>query len=381
MATSHTASGNAQPAEVVRRYPAFWSKEDSWDSLSALGFGKMFSLGDELGLQPPLWVTQYLGENVTANLSTKTSPSGASYLTRLIKGEGNYGLLSLIIRDVPSLSSDDLQAAAYDLYQLIPMLLEESSLGFPIRFWNFFPGINDKCVEVGGVVQDRYMFFNAGRSLALEKHFGSYEQLGQLICTATGIGNDSATCFTLHCLAHTPGVQVENPRQVPAYKYSKKYGVRAPSFSRATLVPHPLDGETKRLFITAGTASILGEDTVHLDDPVEQTHETLRNLTTLLKEAMARVVDECSLSPEAREEMREEVGRDMKAWPKLGLYYSSRIYVKHPEHLECIADIVTKDAHPNTRLEFVQATVCRPNLLVEIECVAEIDAVRCKCLL
>ena len=70
---------------------------------------------------------------------------------------------------------------------------------------------------------------------------------------------------------------LENPRQVPAYRYSRRYGLRPPCFARATKFE-------STLFI-GGTASIIGEDSRHAAAIVAQTEETLSNLRALIAAA------------------------------------------------------------------------------------------------
>ena len=36
--------------------------------------------------------------------------------------------------------------------------------------------------------------------------------------------------------AASPGIAVENPRQIPSYRYARRYGPRPPCFARATLL-------------------------------------------------------------------------------------------------------------------------------------------------
>src|SRR5207249_2256005 len=78
--------------------------------------------------------------------------------------------------------------------------------------------------------------------------------------------------------ADTAGIPVENPRQVPSYRYSERYGIRPPCFARATRL-----GST--LFI-GGTASIIGEESSHPDDVGAQIRETLQNISALIGSSM-----------------------------------------------------------------------------------------------
>lgn len=81
--------------------------------------------------------------------------------------------------------------------------------------------------------------------------------------------------------AKTPGIQIENPRQVSAFRYPPQYGPRSPSFSRAVLKRWT---GASHLFIS-GTASIVGHVSRHPRDPLAQLDETLANLEALLNHA------------------------------------------------------------------------------------------------
>jgi len=353
----------------------FFTKEDSDLSLNKSWFG-CHHLGDHNGLSIPNWVARYLGDSPTIDVQMRSTPGKAtSYKVRTITGNGSaITLISIIVTDVRTMSAERLQQSAHEVYALTLNALMESKQT-AVRFWNFFPGINEVGPVIDGVAQDRYMFFNAGRSMALQEYFGSYRDLSRLVCTATGIGNDHAMAFTVHCLASSTAsnISVENPRQVPAYLYSSKYGARAPSFARATITRHPNE-ETRRLFIVAGTASIIGEDTVHLDDPLQQTYETFRNLHVLLRTGCERLADETCLDTAGRDALAKKV----LEWPRLGSYYSFRVYIKKAEHREVITNACQQHAPAVAQIEYLQATICRPTLLVEIECIAEIDVATCQ---
>jgi enamine deaminase RidA (YjgF/YER057c/UK114 family) len=72
---------------------------------------------------------------------------------------------------------------------------------------------------------------------------------------------------------------------VPAYRYSTRYGPRAPTFSRAALADA---GDSRVALFVSGTASIVGEESVHAGDLIAQLAETLRNLDAVIAAASAR---------------------------------------------------------------------------------------------
>ena len=105
---------------------------------------------------------------------------------------------------------------------------------------------------------NRYMVFNAGRHRGYRRRLSGRRDLPpSAIATASGVGTDGDDLFVAALGALRAGVPVENPRQIPAYRYSARYGPIPPCFSRATLELEP-----KRLFV-GGTSSVCGEDSVH----------------------------------------------------------------------------------------------------------------------
>src|SRR5690606_8127364 len=130
---------------------------------------------------------------------------------------------------------------------------------------------------------DRYMIFNAGRYAAYTQ-WNDCRGLPSDIATASGVGHTGTDLF-VHCLAgRVCGIPVENPRQIPAWKYSQQYGPFPPSFTRATLLR---DKEIDRLFV-GGTASICGERSRHFANLKQQTRETLLNLAAVIKAGAAK---------------------------------------------------------------------------------------------
>jgi chorismate lyase / 3-hydroxybenzoate synthase len=216
----------------------------------------------------------------------------------------------------------------------------------PIRFWNFVP---DPAEPMGGGL-DRYMVFNAGRFDGYAQWLGTSNEFVRLLPTASAVGvmtDDLVIC----CLAsETRGTPVENPRQKPAYKYSRRYGPTPPSFSRATIAS--LNGE--RRLLVGGTASIVGEDSMHEGDVDAQLEETLRNLEALIGAALD----------------------DSHAGSPLDRLLDLRVYVARVEDVAAIRSALTARCPRAERIEIAIARVCRPELLVEIEGVADLKETR-----
>jgi chorismate lyase / 3-hydroxybenzoate synthase len=139
-------------------------------------------------------------------------------------------------------------------------------------------------------------------------------------------------------------VFVENPRQVSAYDYPREYGTHSPAFSRATLLRQ---SGSVTLFIS-GTASIVGHRSLHVDDTAAQTRETLANIQALLAEANG-------VAPGARFTLEA---------------LACKVYVRRPGDLPVIQTELAAALGPEARILYLQADICRQDLLVEIEATA-----------
>lgn len=213
----------------------------------------------------------------------------------------------------------------------------------PVRFWNFVPGIG----EMMSPDFDRYMAFNAGRYDAFTERYGPANVLKgtwPLVATASAVGV-TGTDLSMHCLAmDQPGVPIENPRQIPAWRYSARYGPLPPCFSRATIVR--LCG-TPRLLI-GGTASVVGEDSMHPGNFDAQLEETLLNIEALVGAATDHADGSAPLQR----------------------LIDLRVYLTESSQAEPVRRILMRRCPRLCRLDLAIARICRRDLLVEIEGVA-----------
>jgi chorismate lyase / 3-hydroxybenzoate synthase len=143
-------------------------------------------------------------------------------------------------------------------------------------------------------------------------------------------------------------VPVENPRQIPAWRYSARYGPRPPCFSRATIAT--VNG-CRRLLI-GGTVSIVGENSRHELDTEGQLEETLANLAALI--GAARDFGESATTSLAR-------------------LIDLRVYIVRAEDAPMIASVLRARCPAAHHVEQTVARLCRPELLVEIEGIADIQ--------
>jgi len=230
-----------------------------------------------------------------------------------------------------------LHEATAQAYRQICATLDAEDYPHLLRVWNYLPDINR---DSHG--SERYRQFNTARQHALR---ASGRALTGKVPAASALGTAHDSPLVVYFLAgRTAPTFVENPRQVSAYHYPRQYGTHSPVFSRATLLRQP-DGLT--LFIS-GTASIVGHRSLHVGDTAAQTRETLANIEALLGEAN-RVAPDARFSPDA---------------------LACKVYVRRPADQPVIQAQITAALGSVARVIYLQADICRDDLLVEIEATA-----------
>jgi chorismate lyase/3-hydroxybenzoate synthase len=280
--------------------------------------------------EPPAWLESMLPIHAATKRRMPNHAAGTP--SRDVDGihavaRGDLLRARLQLRGARALDVDTLSAAVRHAYLALGRFVRESDR-HPIRVWNFVPGIGDRFGPL-----DRYMVFNRGR----------FEALAALDLnpwpTSSAVGVESADLVIEVLAAAAPGIAVENPRQLSSWNYSSCYGPRPPCFARATIAG--LDGQ--RWLLIGGTASIVGEDSCHLENVGAQLDETFANLCAVIESVTPRRANPLTLIEDAR------------------------VYVARPEHAGAIADAVQRRFDGARPIELALATVCRPELLVEIE--------------
>lgn len=220
-----------------------------------------------------------------------------------------------------------------DLYSGLVQLLQTRGYAHLLRVWNTIENLN---ADFRGL--ERYRHFCAGRHDALA---ALRPDLAERYPAASALGTENGG-LTVYCLAaRAPGVTVENPNQISAYRYPAAYGPRSPSFSRA--VVKQWNGGTD-LFIS-GTASITGHRTRHAGDPAAQVELALDNVERLIETAGQAA--HCPFSESPR--------RFFKA------------YIRHAKDFPAVRDIVSRRLGDGAQVIYLQADICRLDLLFEIE--------------
>jgi chorismate lyase/3-hydroxybenzoate synthase len=229
----------------------------------------------------------------------------------------------------------DIEAATDAAYRTLLAALARLGRYRIVRVWNFFSRIHDTRAGI-----ERYGLFCRGRHRALLGRLGDFERS---LPAASAIGATGGG-LVLHVLATAAGGrQVENPRQVSAFHYPPAYAPRSPSFSRSVLT-RAADGRY-RLYVS-GTASIVGHRSLHPGDLPAQVDETLANLAALLAEAAA-----AAAAPLA--------------------FRLLRVYLRPPAAQAPVLEAIAARLGPHCPAVVLQGDICRADLLVEIEGVAE----------
>lgn len=213
-----------------------------------------------------------------------------------------------------------------------------------VHTWFFIPQITGNSPK-----GEKYQVFN---KLRKEKFLSRTDASGphSFFPASTGIGSQNNAVLA-SAVAFKPGHPVsvrmiDNDRQVPAYDYPKQESIEPPLFSRGMC----LEFETSAVFFVSGTASILDARTVHKNDIVAQTDQTIQNIHNLLAQnAMGH-----SVAPPAV--VKQAIN-------------SATVYIKHDRDYLSVKKIC-ENYFGDIPVLYVKADVCRDNLLVEIECIA-----------
>ncbi|WP_411852589.1 pteridine-dependent deoxygenase [Stenotrophomonas sp. LGBM10] len=226
----------------------------------------------------------------------------------------------------------DIAAATEQAYARMSAFLAQGAFPHLLRTWNYLDAVTD-----GDGDQERYRRFCVGRVRGLQ----TLDEAA--LPAATCIGRvDGVRRLQVYWLsACEPGLPLENPRQVSAFRYPRQYGPQSPSFARA-LLPPPATGLP---LLQSGTAAIIGHASQHTGSLIEQLDETLTNLQSLIDTARQQ---RPALSP------------------ALGADSLLKVYVRRADDMPAIAArMAALPAAPPFLV--LHADVCRAELLVEIE--------------
>lgn len=245
------------------------------------------------------------------------------------------GLAAVTLRLVED--GSDLEQQLHDAYAELLAAVARVGCSRLLKIANYMPAITAPD-RTAPLPRQRYHALSLGRARAFAE-----AGVPAPPPAACALGLPAGAAIKLACLAaDRPGQALENPRQVSAYRYPDRYGAQSPSFSRAMLTP---PGLGRRLLLVSGTASIVGHESRHLGDVGAQCDEARANLQALLGASRA-----AGASP---------------VEPAL----SFRAYLRRPADLALVQARFA--AEPNAL--FLQAEICRDELLVEIEGVYAVE--------
>lgn len=219
-------------------------------------------------------------------------------------------------------------------YREILAFVEARGYPYLLRVWNYFPDINR---EYEGL--ENYRRFSRGRYQAFEEHFGAFTHR---LPAASAVGTCRGDLHVYFIASRTPGTYRENPRQVSAYHYPPQYGPRSPSFARATFKRW----EGAEVLFISGTASIVGHESCHHGDVMAQLEESLRNVSALI----------------------ETTGRDESAGLHgLAEVTALKVYLRDPQSCPVVSARLERALGRAVPTLYLQAELCRQDLLVEVE--------------
>jgi enamine deaminase RidA (YjgF/YER057c/UK114 family) len=244
---------------------------------------------------------------------------------------------------------DDTRKSSQAAFDQMREILEAEQMSYDhiVRQWNFIGNI----LEIKNDLQN-YQIFNEVRS----ENYHKYRSIHSYPA-ATGIGVKSGgVTIDFYAVEPQQGVKIiaiDNPDQIRPYDYSQqvllgrplqgKDAKQPPQFERAMFLA---DRQSYTLFVS-GTASIIGQATIGIDDIVKQTEVTLENISKLTDE----------------NRIKHLTGNSQADAGKLILM---RAYIKYQKDFEMVEKICN-ERFPGVPIIYCESDVCRDNLLVEIE--------------
>jgi chorismate lyase / 3-hydroxybenzoate synthase len=224
-----------------------------------------------------------------------------------------------------------LAAVAERAYASIRSFQSSSDHPYLLRMWNYFDAINR-----GKADEERYKQFCLGRA----RGFAPWPASRFPAASAVGRCDGDPRLQVFFLAGRTRGTPLENPRQVKAYQYPRRYGPAAPTFARAMLA--------QRVLLISGTASIVGHASRHAGSLTAQIDESLANLASILAHATNTLP---AVSPR---------------WDERSLF---KVYLRDGAMASQAAAHLAMRLPPGARYLVLEAEICRSELLVEIECV------------
>jgi enamine deaminase RidA (YjgF/YER057c/UK114 family) len=243
----------------------------------------------------------------------------------------------------------DTRNAAVKAFTAMKAILDAEGMSFNhiVRQWNYIGNI----LEINEELQN-YQVFNEVRS----EFYHEYRTVHGYP-SATGIGMKLGGVLIDFCAVMTNEEilvkPIDNPAQVNAYEYGQqvlkggtekgKSVKHPPQFERALL----LSGKRNSTLFISGTASIVGQETIGVDNVEEQTLVTIENISKLTDQHRLSFL---TGNPDRIEES----------------LILLRVYVRYQKDFEKVKRIC-QEKFQEAPSVFIESDICRDNLLVEIE--------------
>ncbi|PTB97391.1 hypothetical protein C9994_03120 [Marivirga lumbricoides] len=238
--------------------------------------------------------------------------------------------------------SQDLEHHTFSAYEAIFNALHSFPDYQLLRIWNYVPQI--LAASENPDFKNNYEAFNSGRFKAFKKYFGPQFNTS-MMPSASAVGSHS-NCLRIEFLAVKSEITfLENKEQTAARNYSEKYGQRPPLFSRGAIYKNL----QQTLLISSGTASVVGEDSIY-SDLYDQLNQSILNLRILGSQFNLK-------------RYAIDYGFALEDAVLLRTYY------KNKEDEDFLRKYLKKLVSPDCKLSFMQADICRDELLVEIEAI------------
>jgi chorismate lyase/3-hydroxybenzoate synthase len=223
-------------------------------------------------------------------------------------------------------------AAARHAYARLTGFVSASDTPHILRIWNYLDAIT-----LGEGDTERYREFCVGRAQGL----GAFDSTTLPAATAIGRCDDERVVQVYWLASRTPGTPLENPRQVSAYRYPRRYGPQPPSFARAMLPP------TDHMpLLLSGTAAVVGHASQHDGELQAQLDETFRNFDALIDSARQH---------------RPELPAHFGAGTRL------KVYVRDDHDLDQVQHALQARFGDSVPRIVLHAAICRRELAVEID--------------
>lgn len=235
--------------------------------------------------------------------------------------------------EIPGRGDIDYDALVYQEY--CPIFDYLDAAGYPnlLRAWHYLPDIHGEERSM-----ERYKRFSLGRH---EAFVARGRAISRDAPAASAVGTGPGNTVIAFLAALRPGTPIENPRQVSAWSYPAQYGPRGPTFSRALFASW---NGLPQLYVS-GTASIFGHLSQHEGNVAAQADETILNLRTVMNEARGLI----------------------ESGPGTQMLF--KVYLRQPDYRHVVETRLRAAFGDTPAILFLQADICRRELLLEIELV------------